>query len=173
MKKTWVLFLAMAIVSFLPSLVAAAVVPLADAQVEITIPDGWTQDTKDNVVSIAAPDKTMSVAFFSISGDSDSKAFDVVDKAVEKTVGAVKWEKDGKGVPEEINGMKGETYEGTAKDGKLQVECIWLATAPGKNLYIYWFDTVDSEKKYQKEIDVIVKGLKPLAAKEEKKEEKK
>ncbi|MBF0409620.1 MAG: hypothetical protein HQM10_19930 [Candidatus Riflebacteria bacterium] len=169
MKKNLVLFLAFVLVSFFPSFVAAAVVPLADANVEITVPDGWSQESKEAAVVIASPDKTMSVVFLAIPGDSDGKTFDAVDKAVEKELGTVKWEKDGEGVPEEINGMKGEIYNGTAKEGKIQVECIWLESAPGKNLYIYWFDTADSEKKYQKDIDVIVKGLKPMAKQEEKK----
>ena len=166
MNKLLALTLAFTLSALLPVFAAPTVVPFPDAQVEITVPENWTQEAKDGKLTISAPDKTMSVVFFAVTGSSDSADFDKIDESIEKDIGKVAWLRDSKGEPWENNGMKGEVYNGTAKDGTLQVECIWLVSAPEKHVYIYWFDNPASEKKYTAEIDTIVKGLKPLAKKE-------
>lgn len=165
MKKMFGLLLAVALACFIPGIGAAEVLTHEGAQIEITVPDNWKQTPEENVLKIMSPDGEMGVTFMVLAQSEADKAFAEVDAALEKALGDIKWENDGKSKPEEINGMKGEIWEGTAKEGKLQVECISLDTPSDKNLGIYWFDTPESEKKYEKDIDIIVNGLKPITKK--------
>ena len=164
MKKFIGLFLAIALACFAPGICLAEVLTHEGAKIEINLPDKWTQAPDGNMMVVTAPDGDMSIMFMVLEQSEKDKVLEAIDKALEAKVGEIKWENDGNSKPEEINGMKGEIWNGTAKEGKFQVECISLDTPSDKNLGIYWFDTPESEKKYQKEIDLIVKGLKPMAA---------
>ena len=168
LRNTMALLLVVALAA--PAL--AAVIPYAPAGVEIAVPDKWKSETKGEVVSVTAPDGEMAIVFYVLPAGTPDKVFEDLDKKIEAGTGKIKWED--KPTKDKINGMETEIWNGTAKDGKMQVEALYLESPNGKNLGIYWFDTPESEKKYAKEIDQIVKGLKPTAGakKEDKKEEK-
>jgi predicted Zn-dependent protease len=163
MKKVLGFLLVVVLVGISSSLFAVEVLTHPEAQVQITVPDQWKQVQKEDVLEIYSPGDEMAVVFMILAPKEAEKALDQVDKELEKKLGEIKWENNGDSKPEEINGMKGEIWNGTAKEGKFQVECITLDTPSGKILGIYWFDTPESEVKFQKDIVTIVKGLKPVA----------
>ncbi len=164
MKKIFGVFLFLVLATFAPALMAADVLVHPEAQIEITVPDKWTKDAEGDVLKIKAPDGEMGVAFTVLAAEQADKALETIDAELEKALGAIKWENEGKATAEKINEMPCEIWNGTAQEGKLQIECIVVDCPSGKNLAIYWFDTPESEKKYEADIDVIVKGLKPVAA---------
>lgn len=165
MKRFFYMTLVMALCCLVPSQLAATTLTHAGAQVEITVPDTWKSNQDGDVITITAPDDAMSLVFMILNPKEADKALEEVDNELEKTIGTIKWDNEGNSKPEEINGMKGEFWGGTAKEGKFQVECYSLDTPSGKKLGVYWFDTPESEKKYEKDIETIVKGLKPMAKK--------
>ena len=164
MKKILGLVLAITLACFVPGVSLAEVLTHPGAQIEITVPDKWTQTQEGEMLTVTAPDGEMAIMFMVLEQAEKDKVLEAIDKSLEAKLGEIKWENEGNSKPEEINGMKGDIWNGTAKEGKFQVECISLDTPSDKNLGIYWFDTPESEKKYEKEIDLIVKGLKPIAA---------
>ncbi|MBF0547762.1 MAG: hypothetical protein HQM08_25215 [Candidatus Riflebacteria bacterium] len=163
MKSLVSILMVFIIACAVPSLVSAEVITHQEGQIQITVPDTWKKTEEANYIKIEAPDKEMTVCFIILSPEQADKILDTVDNKLEEFLGGIKWENDGKPKADEINGMKGEIWNGTAKEGKFQVECIVLNTPSNKKLCYYWFDTPESEKKYEKDIETIVKGLKPIA----------
>lgn len=163
MKKIYGSLLVMVLLGIASSLFAVEVLTHPEAQVEITVPDSWKQAPEGNVLKITAPDESMAVVFMVLSPSETDKALAEVDAELEKAIGEITWENEGNATDTEVNGMQGDLWNGTAKEGKFQVECIALNTPSGKTLGIYWFDTPESEVKYEKDIDTIVNGLKPVA----------
>lgn len=116
-------------------------------------------------MTITAPDESMAVVFNVLEADVADKALEAMDKELEKAIGEIKWDNDGKATEEEINGMKTYEYNGKAKGGAMLVDCLVIDTPSEKSLAVYWFSTVEAEKKYEADIATIVKGLKPIAKK--------
>ena len=131
-----------------------------EAGVEIAVPDGWKSESKDGALTLSAADGTMAVVFVVYPGDFTDKMIAEVEKRMEAGTGKITWED--KPDKEEVNGLEAEFWEGTAKDGKLQVEAGYIDTPKDNTLAYYWFDTEESETKHRKDIDTIMKGIKPL-----------
>jgi hypothetical protein len=162
MIKTWLgRGLTLAAVLLTSGLAQADVVTHAGAKVQIDIPSGWKQEQKANSMVITAPDGNMSVVFVVLEGDEVDAAFEAMDKQVEKEFGPVTWAKDGEAVHEDINGMETDEWNGTAKDGALQVDVLAINTPADKALAVYWFTDTASAKKYEPALKQIVRGLKP------------
>lgn len=153
--------IAVALCGLLAGAASAEVLTHSGAKVQINVPKGWTQSQDGDVLTINSPDKAVSVVFIVLEQKETEKAFAIMDKAVEKAVGEVEWEHDGKAVDEEINGMPTFEWNGSAKNGKLYVDVLSIDTPADKNLGVYWFTAAAAEKKNQADIDTIVKGLKP------------
>lgn len=129
------------------------------AGLEVMVPAGWNMAKDGATMSITAPDKEMAIVFLVLPQAAADKAIEAIEKELDKAVGKIKWDKTA--TKDKIGGMEAEVWEGTAQDGKLQVEAIYVDLPGDKNtLGIFWFDTPESEKKYAKEIEVIVKGIK-------------
>ena len=58
---------------------------------------------------------------------------------LDQAIGKVAWGK--KGVKEKVGELDAEIWNGTAKEGKLQVEAIYADVPGDKTVGIYWFDT--------------------------------
>jgi hypothetical protein len=142
----------------LPAL--AANFQFSAAKVEITSPEGWKSSQEGDVVTIGAPDDSISVVFMVLPEGLEDKAIEEIEKNLEKAIGKVAWKE--KPTHEEVNGMPSEIWEGTAKEGKMVVEAMYTNTPADKSLGVYWFSTPEADKKYEKEIETIVKGLKPM-----------
>lgn len=155
------LLLAAALVCPLP--VLAESIAYDTASIEIAVPANWKSSRDAATVTIEAPDKAMSVVFRALPSKNQDKAIAEVEEALDKAVGKVKWNE--KPAKEKWGGMEAEVWNGTAKDGKLQVEATYLESTPDQTVGIYWFDTPESEEKYKADIDFIVKGIKPLTKK--------
>src|SRR6266545_5762781 len=140
---------------------SAEVLTHKGAKVQINVPKGWSQKQDGDVLVINAPNKGMSVVFVVLDQRNAEKAFAEMDRAVEKAVGEVEWEHDGNAVDEEINGMPTSEWNGSAKDGSVLVDVLSIDTPADKNLGVYWFTSAAEEKKYQADLETIVKGLKP------------
>jgi hypothetical protein len=140
---------------------SAEVLTHAGAKVQINVPKGWTQQQDGDVLEINSPDKAMSVVFVVLEQKDAEKALAVMDKEVEKAVGAVEWERDGNALDEDINGMPTSEWNGSAKHGSILVDVLSIDTPSSKNLGVYWFTAAAEEKKYRADLKTIVKGLKP------------
>ncbi len=134
----------------------AATVMLEDAKLEIPVPEGWTSEKEAAVAVLTAPDKAMAIVLVSLPAEKADKAFEALEDKLDKAVGKVKWDK--KGTKDKLAGVDVEIWNGTAKDGSLQVEAIYMDIGE-KTVGIYWFDSPESEKKYAKDIDTICKGM--------------
>ncbi|MBF0542868.1 MAG: hypothetical protein HQM08_00470 [Candidatus Riflebacteria bacterium] len=164
MKHFSLLVLALVLACAFPVQVAATTLTHSGAQVEITVPDGWKSNQEADVIKIAAPDDSMAVVFTVVAEEKADKAFDAIEKALEKSVGQILYDNDGKPIEEKINGMPTWEWDGATKDGKLKVYSLSIETPSGKTLVVYWFGTPESEKKYEADIKTIAQGLKPLAS---------
>jgi predicted Zn-dependent protease len=162
MKK--VLFFVVAMALLVPGMVWAEVLTHAGAQVEITVPDKWKQASDEDSLTITSPDDAMAVVFTVLDSNEADKAFDAIDKELEKALGEIKWQNDGKPSEEKINGMTAWEWNGSAKEGKMFVDCLSIDTPADKTLGVYWFTAAEFEKKYEADVETIVKGLKPVAA---------
>ena len=160
MAKTFTMGVALATL-LVGGVASAEVLVHAGAKVQIDVPKGWTQKQDGDVLAINSPDKAMSVVFVVLEQNEADKAFAMMDKAVEKAVGEVDWEHDGKAVEEKIHGMDTWEWNGSAKNGSIYVDVLSIDTPSDKNLGVYWFSSAAAEKKYQNDIDTLVKGLKP------------
>jgi hypothetical protein len=101
----------------------------------------------------------MAIVFLVLPQADAEKTIATIEGELDKAVGKIKWGK--KGVKDKVGGMDAEIWNGTAQDEKLQVEAIYCDLPGDKDsLAIFWFDTPESEKKFEKEIDLIVKGIK-------------
>lgn len=141
----------------------AATFPYTEAKVEITSPEKWKSAQDDDSVTFTAPDAEMSVIFSLLPAGAEAKAAEIIGKELDKAVGKITWED--KPEKEIINGMASEVWEGKAQGGKVNVTALYVDTPADRTLAIYWFSTDESEKNYEKEIEAIVKGIKPLAGK--------
>ncbi|MFZ5949865.1 MAG: hypothetical protein ACOYXC_04130 [Candidatus Rifleibacteriota bacterium] len=166
MRKNLLVVFVLVMVAFGSLAFAADVLVHEGAQVEITIPENWARNVEGDGMTVVAPNEEMSIAFMILDADKADKVLEQIDASVDKEIGKVAWENNGESKPENINGMEGENWYGTAQGGKIQVECIVLDAPTGKKLVLYWFDTPESEKKYEAEIGMIVRGLKPVAKKQ-------
>ena len=140
----------------------AATFPFAAAQVEIASPDGWNTSQEGDAVTFTSPDKEMTVVFQLLPAGVETKTIEAIDKELDKAIGDVAW--SDKPTEEKINGMDVEIHTGTAKEGKIVVEANYIDTPAERMLAAYWFSTPEADKKYEKEIETIVKGLKPTGA---------
>ena len=161
MRSLSILGLCLLLVSVVSGRAAATTITHKEAQVEIAVPDGWKSAQEDDMMSLTAPDDSIVVVFLVMPGETSDKTLEGIEKHLEKSTGKIAW--DEKPKEDKVNGMDAEIWGGTAKDGKVQVEAVYVDTPSGKNLAIYWVSTPESEAKYTKDIDLIVKGLKPLA----------
>lgn len=127
-----------------------------DVGLTVDVPAGWKHSKGEGSYTVDAPEG-MSIVFVALPDKDQAKAIATIEGALDAKVGTVKWED--KPDKEPINGMQAETWEGTAKDGALQVEAIYLEVGD-KTVGIYWFDTKETEAKYKAQIDQIMKGLK-------------
>jgi hypothetical protein len=161
MKKSLAIGFALCSLVSFAGAASAEVLVHAGAKVQINVPKGWNQKQDGDVLAINSPDKAVSVVFVVLEQKDAEKAFALMDKSVENAVGEVEWEHDGKAVDEDINGMPTSEWNGSAKHGSVYVDVLSIDTPADKNLGVYWFTAAAAEKKYQAEINTIVKGLKP------------
>lgn len=163
MKRTFFLFMIVALAFAAP--VWATTLTHSPAQVEITVPDTWKSSQDGDTMTLTSPDEEMAVVFNVLEADQADKALETMDKELEKAIGEITWENDGKFSEESINGMTTYMWNGKAKGGAMSVDCLQIDTPSEKSLVVYWFGTADAEKKFDADIQTIVKGLKPLAKK--------
>lgn len=138
----------------------AATTPFTAAKIEISSPDGWKSNVDGDTTTYTAPDGLLSVVFTLLPKGAEDKAAEIIEKELDKSIGKVAW-KD-KPTKEKLNELDWETWEGTAKDGKMVVEANYVTGSTDRTVAIYWFSTPEADKKYEKEIDTIVKGIKPI-----------
>ena len=138
----------------------AASFPFTAANVEATAPDGWKSGQDGDTVTFTAPDGLMSVVLTLLPKGAEDKAAEVIEKELDKSIGKVAWKE--KPTKEKINDLDFEIWEGTAKEGKMVVEANYITGASDRELAVFWFSTPEADKKYEKEIDGIVKSIKKI-----------
>lgn len=124
--------------------------------ITMDVPAGWKVKT-GNTLTLDSADGGVSVVFMALPEKGADKAAAAVEKALEGAVGKIAWEDEPE--KEKVNGIDAEVWEGTGKEGKLQVEAIYMDTGD-KEVAVYWFDTKESDAKYKADTDVIWKSIK-------------
>jgi hypothetical protein len=168
MRSLTVLFIALALVA---APVTAGTFQFKKAGVEITSPEGWKSEEADGTVTIGAADGSIAVVFILLPAKDFSEAVKLLDKEAEKGVGGdIAWEEKPENL--DLNGMKTEWWEGTAKEGAVVVEAAYIDTPSEEHvLAAYWFAAKDAYAKHDKAVEEMVKGIKPTAEKKEDKKE--
>lgn len=164
MKRVLMTLMVLAVACFLPGNGLAEVLTHESGKVEITVPEKWVQKREGAFLTITSPDGGLAVVFMMLEAAAVDKAFEAVGKELDKILGAVTWENDGKPAEEKINEMPTWEWNGKTKDGKVVVGVLSIDTPADKNLGIYWFTDVENEKKYEEDVKTIVRGLKPMHA---------
>lgn len=163
--------IALAIAATIPmSVQAGRKVVDETAQIQIEVPDSWKESRDANSLTIETADEAVAMVFRTLEADAADGVIKAIDSELEKSLGKLAWENEGKGKEIDINGMKGKEWDGTAKEGQVIVACLALDTPASKILAIYYFATPESDKKYAEEIGSVIKGLKPLEGDEEEEE---
>jgi len=162
MKLTSLVALTMALAIVAP--VRAETITLDAAGIQADAPKDWKTKKDADSMTFDAPDGSVSAVFQLLPAKSEEEAIKAVEDSLDKALGKVKWG-DKATSKEKINGLDAEIWNGTAKDGALQVEAIYLTTADGKQVGLYWFDTPESEKKFKADEDTIWKSIKPIEKK--------
>jgi hypothetical protein len=153
-------FIALALTFALAAPVAAEIVTYEKAGISVDVPAGWKAKNGDTLTVTSADDQ-VSAVFVALPEKGADKATAMVEKALEGAVGKIAWED--KPDKEDVNGIGVEVWDGTAKEGKLQIEAIYGDTGD-KEFAVYWFDTKESEAKYKKDTDTLYKSIKKVAA---------
>ncbi|MBF0408747.1 MAG: hypothetical protein HQM10_15475 [Candidatus Riflebacteria bacterium] len=164
MRKSCLFVVVLFSMMLVGNLVSAKTLTHEAGKVEITIPDGWKEVASEDSLTVTSPDDSLAVVFSMFEAKEADKCFDNIDKELEKALGEIKWENDGKAKVTDCNGMPCSEWSGTAKDGKMFVDCDSIDTPADKTLGIYYFSTEESLKKFEKDLDALVRGIKPLAA---------
>ncbi|MBF0503247.1 MAG: hypothetical protein HQM09_24205 [Candidatus Riflebacteria bacterium] len=192
MKRFFCMMMVLTFVWCFSGAAFAATITYSRAKVEITVLDKWRvlqesgtltfwpsddslQDNNvapwDRDAAMSAADKmkqsipnaSMSIIFMAIEQAASDKVFEILNKELEKKLGPITWGSAGKAIEENINGMPTTEWTGKTNDGRMMVGCFAINTLANKSLGIYWFATVENQKKYDTDIVKIIKGLKPLA----------
>lgn len=153
-------FVGLAVALTLAANLSAATFQFKDAKVEISSPDTWKSAQEGDEVTFTSPDGEMAVVFLLLPAGIEGKAAEYLDKELDKAIGKVQWGE--KPQNETINDMKFEIWEGSAKDGAMSVDAVYIDTPADRTLAGFWFSTKEAEKKFEADVLTIVKGIKPL-----------
>jgi hypothetical protein len=163
MKKTFMI--ASALVVAFPLFAQAATLKFpSDAPVAtVTIPDSWGPKETDSGIDATSDD---SAVYLSIDV-ADAKTTDkVVSDAIDflskngVTLDPATQKDEGENT---INGMKMSIlgWQGTDKDGPVDIELAFLAPNPDKLLVLTYWGSKDSDSKHDKELTAILSSLAP------------
>jgi hypothetical protein len=160
-KLSLALLFALALLS--PSFAKTFKVPEEESFASITIPDDWKSKEIDSGVESQSADNEV---YFAVE-TTDAKG---MDKSIEEAVqylheqGVTVDEKSMKQSEGKINGMDGVdvTWNGKDKEGDAIISLTILAAKKDKVLLITYWASPDGTKKHSKELEAILKSIKPL-----------
>ena len=133
-----------------------------ESGLSVNIPDDWKVSSEGNVLEASAGED-INLIFETLKADDVEAALTEAEKALTKELGELKTEKTAE---VEINGMKAYIEDCTAKEGKINVSVMLLATPGKKMVLLYYIGTPEAEKKYEAELTAIVQSLKPATTEE-------
>lgn len=160
-KLSLALLFALALLT--PSFAKTFKVPEEESFASITIPDDWKSKEIDSGVESQSADNEV---YFAVE-TTDAKG---MDKSIEEAVkylheqGVTVDEKSMKQSEGKINGMDGVdvTWSGKDKEGDAIISLTILAAKKDKVLLITYWASPDGTKKHSKELEAILKSIKPL-----------
>lgn len=162
MKKNIPILISLFIL-FSLSLVAQETFTHKEAGIQLTVPGGWTYESKDNSFSFYPPDKD----FYIIMTINEANKVDQLVKDLMNDLNQSYTDvnmSDPK--DDQQNGMEGWSFSGTAKIKGTDINVIIVygmyATPKDKVLELGAIGTKEILDKYSKEIDLIDKSIKPL-----------
>lgn len=151
----------------------AATYKHADAKVEFSVPDTWKVEQAEGVFTIEAKGETeadnISMQFEAVKAEDITKTMEEAEKEISKWLvekfGKEKsvLKEEGKLAELKLNGMDAISQLFTCNDGKFAVEITIIVTPAKKFMALYYYASVEAEKKHEKEIGEIVNSIKPLA----------
>jgi hypothetical protein len=161
--KTLSLSLLFALALLTPSFAKTFKIPEEGSFASITIPDDWKSKEIDSGVESQSAD---SEVYFAVE-TTDAKG---MDKSIEDAVkylqeqGVTIDEKSMKQSEGKINGMDGVdvTWNGKDKEGDAIISLTILAAKKDKVMLITYWASPEGTKKHSKELDAILKSIKPL-----------
>ncbi len=146
--------------------------PNIEGKVEISIPDDWKSELKNNVLQVESPEDGITLFFDILKDDKIEDALANTEKNITSELGELVTERTAEVM---LNGMNTMIEDYKTKDGLVKVSVMLVLTPAGKYMLCYYLGTEEADKKYEKELTEIVGSIKPLDEKrlEDKKEEKK
>lgn len=150
---------------------AVAVVPSAlhakdfehkDAKVTLWIPDDWTIEAEEELLTATDKAETIGLIFWVVDAD----AIETVMKELEKELGKVIKDAEPTGEPTEtkVNGMDAMFIDGVGKvEGEKVAWSLGLVVTPaGKVLFTLGMADPEQLSKHEATLEKIMKGLKPM-----------
>jgi hypothetical protein len=161
--KTLSLALLFSLALLTPSFAKTFKVPDEESFASITIPDDWDSKEIDKGVESQSADDEV---YFAVEA-TDAKGMDKsIEEAVEflKRQGVTIDAKTMKQSEGKINGMDGVdvTWNGKDKEGDAIISLTILAAKKDKALLITYWASPEGTKKHAKELEAILKSVKPL-----------
>jgi hypothetical protein len=132
------------------------------AGVQLTIPGGWYYENVNNSITFYPKDKDIVINITTYDASSIDKIIEVLVADLSKNFSDVNLSKPAE---DEINGLRGWELHGTAtsKDGiEMTIDYGIYSTPNNKILELGIVTTGDIMSKYQNEIEIIQKGIKPI-----------
>ncbi|OGM05935.1 MAG: hypothetical protein A2008_02195 [Candidatus Wallbacteria bacterium GWC2_49_35] len=150
----------------------AATYKHSDAKFELSVPDTWKVSNEDGNFRIEAQGDTAAdnivMDFEAVEAEDLSATMEEGMKWISKEM--VEMFGEEKGVLKEsgemseikIGGMDAINQLFTCNDGKYAVDITIFITPSKKFMALYYYATVEAEKKHEKEISDIIKSIKPI-----------
>lgn len=172
MKKLVILSIAVFLVVLSFGGAFAATYKHADAKFELTVPDTWKVSNEDGNFRIEAKGDTdadnIVMDFEAVEAEDLSKTMEEgmkwISKEMVEMFGAEKGvlKESGEMSELKIGGMDAINQLFTCNDGKYAVDITIFITPAKKFMALYYYATVEAEKKHEKEITDIIKSIKPI-----------
>lgn len=129
-----------------------------DAKIELTIPAKWSLVKENNYLEIMSPGEELYVEFQILAAAEIEPALKETIDYLNSKIPDVKMGEPKEGTE---NGMPSWSITGTSEAQELAVGIILFQTPANKLLSVYVEATPEAEK-FQADIDLIDKGIKPL-----------
>ena len=136
--------------------------PNSEGKVEISLPDDWKSELKNNVLQVESPEEGISLFFNVLKDENVEQALNDTESNITSLLGALVTEKTGEII---LNGMNTIIEDYKTKDGLFKVSVMLILTPAGKYMLCYYVGSEEADKKYAGELTEIIGSIKPIEEK--------
>lgn len=134
--------------------------PNIEGGVEISAPDRWKDEVKNNVLQIESPEEGITLFFDILKDEKLEDALKHTEDNITSVLGELVSEATAEIV---LNGMKTVVEDYKTKDGQIKVSVMLILTPSNKFMLCYYIGTEEADKKYEKELTEIVGSIAPIS----------